>query len=68
MNEWIYTNERLPAADGRYLVAVEREYGWWVGTARFVRKTSLWMDEGVWFPVNNVSAWMPLPWVSGVGK
>ena len=55
--QWIPCSERLPEADGLYLV-VERGIGW--NGVKFNACASALFSQGEW-RANNVVAWMPLP-------
>lgn len=61
--QWIPCSERLPEADGLYLV-VERGIGW--NGVKFNACVSALFSQGEW-RANNVVAWMPLPdpWKGG---
>ena len=51
---WIPVSKRLPETYGEYIVTRKTEYG-------IKTKTSLYYENGIWWPPEEVIAWMPLP-------
>ena len=52
--QWIPVSERLPETYGEYIVTRKTEYG-------IKTKTSLYYENGIWWPPEEVIAWMDLP-------
>lgn len=52
--QWIPVSERLPETYGEYIVTRKTEYG-------IKTKTSLYYENGIWWPPEEVIAWMNLP-------
>ena len=53
--KWISVEERLPPAEGLYLVAVKNDHN------RRYSKTAWFHANGGWFSKQSVTHWMPLP-------
>lgn len=71
MSEWISVKDKLPKADGEYIVYAQDENspsgeGVWYDNVVVVAEYAFgiwwWWDNGTDFDVtNNITHWMPLP-------